>query len=190
MPSCQSRQVPQHLAQYQSLVFLIAIAAIAVFRLRKRMAGGVVSQKRIILATAVYFAASSLAVFSSFQIGVSPWYLFAYAAVLAASAYVSKRAVKDKITVWAGEGGLIYARGGNMPFAVWIIGLVLRLGIEYAFIGPNFLAISSTSIASPSAAHAIIIADVIMMTGVGSLTGRNIHLISKIRGVRTPAGSP
>src|SRR5690348_5368562 len=118
--------------QYTSLLFVLVISVIAIFRLRKRIAGGIVNKNRVILTTILYFATSVLAVFGSFQIGVSLWYLVVYAVALAGSAYLSSKLVNDKITIWKTDDGLVHAKGGNIPYIIWIAGLLSRFVIGYA----------------------------------------------------------
>ena len=167
----------------QILIFVIVIAIVMVFRFRKILSGGPVNKNRIILATISYFGISMLTVFSSFQVGVSIWYVFAYAGVLVGATYLSHRLVKDSIKVWRSDDGKIHAKGGNIPYVIWIVGLVSRFALGYIFIGPDYFmtAYGSQKTLSTLAIEVTLIVDLIMMLGVGTLAGRNINLISKIK---------
>lgn len=171
----------------QILIFVIVIAIVMVFRFRKILSGGPVNKNRIILATISYFGISMLTVFSSFQVGVSIWYVFAYAGVLVGATYLSHRLVKDNIKVWRSDDGKIHAKGGNIPYVIWIVGLVSRFALGYVFIGPDYFmtAYGSQKILSTLAIEVTLIVDLIMMLGVGTLAGRNINLISKIKNFTT-----
>ena len=175
------------MATSQILIFVIVIAIVMVFRFRKILSGGPVNKNRIILATISYFGISMLTVFSSFQVGVSIWYVFAYAGVLVGATYLSHRLVKDNIKVWRSDDGKIHAKGGNIPYVIWIVGLVSRFALGYVFIGPDYFmtAYGSQKVLSTLAIEVTLIVDLIMMLGVGTLAGRNINLISKIKNFTT-----
>ena len=166
-------------------MFIVVIAVIAVFRFRKRIAGGPVKKNRVIISLIFYFATSALAVFGSFQSGVSAWYLFVYGASLAGSAYISAKIVNNKITMWKSEDGTIHAKGGNTPYFVWIAGLVLRFALGYVFLGPDYLSLYATHSIPPSQVWIIIVVDTIMMIGVGSLAARSIHVLSSLKNLET-----
>lgn len=171
----------------QILIFILVIAIVLVFRFRRMLAGGPVNKNRVILATVSYFGISLFTVFSSFQVGVSIWYVFAYAAMLIGATYLSHRFVRDGITVWKSDDGKIHAKGGNIPYVVWIVGLVSRFVLGYIFIGPDYFMTTygSQKTLSTFAIEVTLIVDLIMMLGVGALAGRNINLISKLKNFKT-----
>ena len=151
------------------------------------LAGGPVNKNRVILATVSYFVISLFTVFSSFQVGVSIWYVFAYAAMLIGATYLSHRFIQDGITAWKSDDGKIHAKGGNIPYVIWLVGLVSRFTLGYVFIGPDYFmtAYGSQKTLSTFAVEVTLIVDLIMMLGVGTLAGRNIHLISKLKNFKT-----
>ena len=167
----------------QILIFIIVIAIIMVIRFRKLLAGGPINKNRIILATISYFGISLFTVFSSFQVGVSIWYIFAYASMLIGAAYLSHRFVRDSIKIWKSDDGKIHAKGGNIPYVIWLVGIVSRFALGYVFIGPDYfmIAYGSQKTLGVFAVEATLIVDLIMMLGVGTLAGRNINLISKLK---------
>ncbi|MHB8546635.1 MAG: hypothetical protein ACYDAJ_07710 [Nitrosotalea sp.] len=171
------------MATSQILIFVIMIVIVLVFRFRKILSGGPVRKNRIILSTISYFAISMLAVFSSFQVGVSIWYVFAYAGVLIGATYLSHRHVDKTILVWKADDGKIHAKGGNVPYVIWLVGLVSRFVLGYVFIGPDYL-ITTYGVQKNLSAFAVditLVVDLIMMLGVGALAGRNLKLISKLK---------
>ena len=175
------------MATSQILIFVIVIAIVMVFRFRKILSGGPVNKNRIILATVSYFGISLFTVFSSFQVGVSIWYVFAYAGVLTSATYLSHRLVRDGIKVWKSDDGKIHAKGGNIPYVIWLVGLVSRFALGYVFIGPDYFmtAYGSQKTLSTLAIEVTLVVDLIMMLGVGALAGRNINLISKLKNFKT-----
>ena len=175
------------MVSYQILIFVMVIAIVMVFRFRKMLSGGPVNKNRIILATISYFGISMFTVFSSFQVGVSIWYVFAYAGVLIGATYLSHKLVRDGIRIWKADDGKIHAKGGNIPYVIWIVGLVSRFALGYVFIGPDYFmtAYGSQKILSTLAIEVTLVVDLIMMLGVGVLAGRNINLMSKIKNFKT-----
>jgi len=175
------------MVSYQILIFVMVIAIVMVFRFRKMLSGGPVNKNRIILATISYFGISMFTVFSSFQVGVSIWYVFAYAGVLIGATYLSHKLVRDGIRIWKADDGKIHAKGGNIPYVIWIVGLVSRFTLGYVFLGPDYFmtAYGSQKILSTLAIEVTLVVDLIMMLGVGALSGRNINLMSKIKNFKT-----
>jgi len=175
------------MVSFQILIFVVVIAIVMVFRFKKILSGGPVIKNRVILVTISYFGISMFTVFSSFQIGVSIWFAFAYASMLIGATYLSHRLVRDSIKVWKSDDGKIHAKGGNIPYVIWIVGLVSRFVLGYIFIGPDFFttAYGSQKTLSMLTIEVTLVVDLIMMLGVGALAGRNINLISKIKNFKT-----
>src|SRR5574338_1236147 len=171
------------MASSQFLIFAVVIVLVLIFRFRRILAGGPVSKNRIIVTTVSYFGISMLTVFSSFQVGVSIWYVFAYAGVLIGATYLSHKLVRDGIKIWKADDGKIHAKGGNIPYVIWIVGLVSRFTLGYVFLGPDYFmtAYGAQKILSTLAIEVTLVVDLIMMLGVGALAGRNINCISKIK---------
>lgn len=167
----------------QILIFVIIIVIVFVFRFRKIYSGGPVNKNRIIFSMISYFVISILTVSSSFQVGVSIWYVFAYAGVLIGSTYFSYRHVDKTVMVWKADDGKIHAKGGNIPYVIWLVGLVSRFVLGYVFLGPDYLITTygTQKNLSSFAVEITLVVDLIMMLGVGALTGRNLKLISKLK---------
>ncbi len=171
------------MADSQVLIFVLVIAIVLVFRFRKIISGGPVNKNRIILSTVSFFAISIFAVFSSFQAGVSSWYVLAYAGVLVGATYLSHKHVDKTIQIWKADDGKIHAKGGNIPYVIWVVGLVSRFALGYLFLGSNYLATLSSAQKNlnPFAIEITLVVDMIMMLGVGALAGRNLRLLSKLK---------
>ena len=159
------------------------IVVVLVFRFRKIVSGGPVSKNKIIFSMISYFAISVFAVFSSFQAGVSTWYIFAYVGVLVGATYLSHRHVDKAIAIWRADDGKIHAKGGNIPYVIWVMGLVSRFVLGYVFLGSLYLTPSFAAQKNLSSfdIEITLVVDLIMMLGVGALAGRNLRLISKIK---------
>lgn len=175
------------MASSQFLIFAVVIAIVLIFRFRRILAGGPVSKNRIIIVTVSYFGISVLTVFSSFQVGVSIWYVFAYAGVLIGSTYFSHKFVGNTIKIWKAEDGKTHAKGGSIPYIIWIVGLVSRFALGYVFIGPDYFmtAYGTQKTLDSFAIQITLVVDLIMMLGVGALSGRNIQLIHKLKNFKT-----
>ncbi|MDE1811401.1 MAG: hypothetical protein KGH85_00875 [Thaumarchaeota archaeon] len=171
----------------QILIFVVMIVVVLIFRFKKIMSGGPVGKNKIIFSMISYFAISIFAVFSSFQAGVSTWYVFAYVGILMCATYLSHRHVDKSIVVWKADDGKIHAKGGHVPYVIWIAGLVSRFVLGYVFLGSLYLTPSFTiqKNLSPFDIEMTLVVDLIMMLGVGALTGRNLKLISTLKNFQT-----
>jgi len=171
----------------QAAIFLLVFAVAMVFRFRKIISGGPVNKNRIILSTVSYFAISVLAGFSSFQVGVSIWYVFVYTGMLVGATYLSHKFVGNTLILWKADDGKIHAKGGYIPYIIWLVGLVSRFILGYIFIGPDYLmtAYGTQKTLGTFAIQITLVVDLIMMLGVGALAGRNIQLISKLKNFKT-----
>lgn len=169
------------------LIFGLVIVIVLIFRFRRILSGGPVNKNRIILTTVSYFGISMLTVYGSFQVGVSTWYIFAYAGMLVGATYLSNRFVGGTIKIWKADDGKIHAKGGSIPYIIWIVGLVSRFALGYVFIGQDyFMSVYGTQkTLDVFAVHVTLIVDLIMMLGVGALAGRNLQLISKLKNFKT-----
>jgi hypothetical protein len=175
------------MASSQLLIFGLVIVMVLIFRFRKILSGGPVNKNRIILTTVSYFGISTLTVYSSFQVGVSVWYVFVYVGMLIGATYLSNRFVGNTIKIWKADDGKIHAKGGSIPYIIWIAGLVSRFTLGYVFIGPDYFMTpyGTQKTLDTFAVHITLVVDLIMMLGVGALSGRNLQLISKLKNFKT-----
>jgi hypothetical protein len=164
------------------LIISIVIICAVVYRFRKVSSGGKVNRNRIIGLSVFYITISFLVALSSFQIGISVQYLPAYIGLLVGSTYLSFRFVNKSLTFWKTDEGFIHVKGGFLPYIVWIVGLLSRFVLEYVFIGPDFLtAVASQKPLNPITIEITLIVDMILMIGVGALTGRNLRILKRIK---------
>ncbi len=158
------------------------IIVVMFFRFRKVISGGKVNKNRIIISSAFAVVFSFLAVFSSFQAGVSTNYLFVYACLLGGSAYLSHKIVKKSIMIWKAADGFIYVKGGIVPYLIWLSSLATRFVLGYLFLDSVLLkSFGTQKVLSGSALEATLAVDLIMMIGVGAVVGRNIQVLSKLK---------
>ncbi|HYL65512.1 MAG TPA: hypothetical protein VET47_00140, partial [Candidatus Limnocylindrales bacterium] len=164
------------------LIISIVIIGAVVYRFRKISSGGKVNRNKIIGLTIFYIAISFLTVFSSFQIGISVQYLPVYIGLLTGSTYLSYRSVGKRLTFWKTDEGFTHVKGGTLPYVVWLVGLVARFVLEYLFIGPDFLtAVATQKSLSTTTVEITLLVDMILMIGVGALTGRNLQILTRLK---------
>jgi hypothetical protein len=144
--------------------------------------GGRVNRNRIIGYTVFYIAISFIVALGSFQIGISVYFLLVYVGILTASTYLSYRYVGKSLTFWKTDEGFTHVKGGNITYAVWIGGFVARFLLEYLFIGPDFLTtVAKQNTMSTTNIEITLLVDMILMTGVGAMTGRNLQILTRMK---------
>ncbi|MDE1765058.1 MAG: hypothetical protein KGI27_02165 [Thaumarchaeota archaeon] len=164
------------------LIFVITIVVVMVFRFRKTISGGRVCRNRMIVSTVMLVSFSFLAVFGSFQAGVSTGYVFVYLGLLAGSAYLSNRFVGRSLVMWDADDGFVHVKGGIFPYVVWLAGFVTRFILGYLFLGANFPSFyGPKTTLSASDVEVTLIVDLIMMIGAGAVTGRNVRILAKLK---------
>jgi hypothetical protein len=152
------------------------------YRFRKTISGGRVNKNRIIGNMIFYIAISFLAALASFQIGIHIGNFFGYIGLFIVSTFLSYRFVERKLTFWKADDGFIHVKGGIFPYIIWMVGLVTRFSLEYFFIGTDFLTSMATKkTPSTSTIEITLIIDLILMIGVGALTGRNLQILAKLK---------
>lgn len=164
------------------LILSIVIIGVVVYRFRKISLGSRVDRNRILSLTLFYIAISFLVAFGSFQLGISVYFLLVYIGVLMSSTYLSYRFVGKSLTFWKAEDGSTRVKGGSLPYVVWVVGLVARFILGYMFIGPDFLtSITTKKILSTTIIETTLVIDLILMIGVGALTGRNLQILIRLK---------
>lgn len=158
------------------------IIVVIIIRFRRIVSGNKVSRTRVIGSSALAVVFSFLAVYSSFEVGISTNYLYAYAGLLVGSAYASHKIVKKSLKVWKADDGLVYVKGGAIPYLIWISSLATRFVLGYLFLGSAMLSsFGSQKILGGSALEATLAVDLIMMIGIGAVIGRNTQVLSKLK---------
>ena len=141
------------------------------------------SWNKMLVSLLVYLILSGLTTFSCIRLGVSALVILVYAITLVGSAFLSIRLVKNKVVLWRTAEGLVFARGGNISYMIWFGGFVLRIIIGFAFLGPGlfFSLYGAQKTIDATDLWSLILSDVVMMVGVGALTGRTFHVMSRLK---------
>ncbi|HEV2390369.1 MAG TPA: hypothetical protein VGS04_06550, partial [Nitrososphaerales archaeon] len=114
--------------------------------------------------------------------GVSAVYLALYVLVGAAGAYGSYVFSHARIGFWKAADGSIYYKGAIVVYLIYLVGLIARIAIDLAFIGPQAFAFSSSgpsSTLSSTAVYAGIVTDALLSLGAGLLVGRNLRVMKR-----------
>jgi hypothetical protein len=129
--------------------------------------------------TAVYFAIGILFSGLSYTEGV-PFLLAAPEIILAlAAAVFSYRYSDRRIAFWKDEEGVLYFRGGVIIYVIYLVALIIRLGIDVAFIGPAAFSFGQAVTLSDGALYATMATDALLTFGVGLLIGRSARIAKR-----------
>ena len=82
---------------------------------------------------------------------------------------------------WRGPDGSLYFKGGVVIYLVYLVGLVGRLTIDYAVIGPSAFSFAPGLTLTGTALDGTIATDLLLILGVGLLIGRNIRTVRRYR---------
>ena len=105
--------------------------------------GTKVSVKKTIIFSAYYLAIASFLVYNSFLVSSVPFaYAVPYSAVVVASGYGSYKYSKRILSFWKSStngdensSSTIYAKGGLAIYLLYIVALIVRIAINFIFIG-------------------------------------------------------
>jgi hypothetical protein len=184
-----------------SIVTFAITIIIIIFRIRRVVQGTKVSVKKTIIFS-VYYLASFL-VYNSFLIDSVPFaYAVSYPAVVVASGYGSYKYSKRILSFWKlstngdeNSSSTIYAKGGLAIYLLYVAALIVRITINFIFIGSekfyfnnqeSILENSSSAILiMPPLIHtdsatmilAFTVTDFLLMVGAGLLIGRNARVL-------------
>jgi len=129
--------------------------------------------------TAIYFAIGILFSGLSYTEGV-PYLLAAPEIILAVTAAVFSYRYSDRrIAFWTGGDGALYFRGGVIIYVIYLVALVIRLGIDIAFIGPAAFSFGPSVTLSGGALYGTMSTDVLLTFGVGLLIGRSARVAKR-----------
>jgi hypothetical protein len=178
-------------------IFLGILLLVVIRRLRLVVNGTKVSKVRTVIFSAYYII---LALFftstSFFYGGASAEDALLYVAIGAAGAYGSYLFSNRRIGFWRGADGSIYYKGAVIIYVIYLVGLIARIAIDLAFIGPQAFTftLSSASPLSATAVDAGIITDCLLTLGAGLLVGRNARVMKRyssiMRGEETVPDTP
>ena len=163
------------------LIFIALILILAVRRVYRIYRGTHFSLGRTVLFAAVYVLLGAGFSGASFYEGVPVYISPLYALIAAASAVASYRLADRRITFWRGADGSLFFKGGVGIYLVYLVGLIARLSIDYAVIGPSAFSFAPGFTLTGTALQGTIATDLLLMFGVGLLIGRNIRTIMRYR---------
>jgi len=137
------------------------------------------SMARTALFLAVYVGIGLVFSGTSFYEGVPLLLAPVYALVLACAAAASYLYSDRRITFWRSPDGSIYFRGGVIIYMIYLVGLVVRLAIDYVVIGPNVFSLTPDLALGGTTLYATIATDLLLMFGDGLLAGRNLRVLRR-----------
>jgi len=163
------------------LIIIAFILLAAVRRVYRIYRGTRFSMARTVVFALVYVALGVAFSAASFYQGVSVYLAPLYALVAAASALASYLFADRRIVFWRDPDGSVYFKGGVVIYVIYLVGLVARLSIDYAVIGPSAFSFTPGLTLTGTALYGTIATDLLLMFGVGLLTGRNIRTVRRYR---------
>jgi len=168
-------------------IFLGILILLLIRRFSRVIRGSKVSKSRTIVFSIYYlgFAGLLIAV-SVVSGGVTAVDLVLYALVGAVGAYGSYVFSDARIGFWKGADGSIYYKGAIVVYLIYMVGLIVRIAIDLAFIGPQAFSFSvgGTSPAlSSTAVYAGIATDLLLSFGAGLLVGRNLRVMKRYNAI-------
>jgi hypothetical protein len=175
-------------ADYSSVYIFLGILILLVIRRFSRVIrGSKVSKGRTIVFSIYYLGFAGLLIAVSIIAGgVSVVDLALYALVGAAGAYGSYVFSDRRIGFWKGADGSIYYKGAIIVYLIYIVGLIVRIAIDLAFIGPQaftFTSVGASPTLSSTAVYAGIATDVSLSLGSGLLVGRNLRVMKRYNAI-------
>lgn len=165
-----------------TIYVVLGVVILLVLRRFFRVVKGTrVSMGRTIAFSIYYLGFATLLIAVSVAAGgVSPDYLALYLLVGGLGAYGSYVFSNKRIGFWKPEDGSIWYRGAIVVYVIYIVGLIARIGIDLAFMGPAAFTFSPAQTAlSATAVDAGIATDLLLAFGSGLLTGRNVRVMKR-----------
>jgi hypothetical protein len=139
------------------------------------------STGRTILFLFIYAAIGLIFSATSFYEGIPVLLAPVYVLVLAGAAVASYIYSDRRITFWRRPDGAIYFRGGVIIYLIYLVGLIIRLTIDYVVIGPDVFSYTPGLVLTGTALFATVATDLLLMFGVGLLLGRNFRVLKRYR---------
>lgn len=161
-------------------VFLGVLLLLVIRRFSRVVRGTKVSRGRTIVFSAYYLGFAALLIAVSVSAGgVSLTDVLLYVLVGAVGGYGSYLFSDRRIGFWKGPDGSIWYKGAIVVYLVYIVGLVARIAIDLAFIGPQAFtfSIGAPPSLTPTTIDAGIATDLLLALGSGLLTGRNLRVM-------------
>jgi hypothetical protein len=163
-------------------IFLGVLILLVLRRFSRVIKGSKISRGRTIAFSIYYLGFATVLIAVSIAVGgVSPDYIALYLLVGAIGVYFSYRFSDRRIGFWKTPDGSIWYKGAIVVYIIYIVGLLARIGIDLAVIGPGAFTFSptSTTTLSATAVDAGIVTDLLLAFGSGLLTGRNLRVMKR-----------
>jgi hypothetical protein len=168
-------------------LFLGVLLLVVVRRLSLVLKGSKVSKVRTVIFSGYYVVLAVFFALGSFTIGgASPAYALLYLALGVAGGYGSYLFSNGRIGFWKGADGSIYYKGAVIIYVIYLVGLVTRIAIDLAYIGPQAFTFTMPSSATQLSATAIdagIFTDCLLIFGAGLLVGRNARVMKRFSSI-------
>ena len=134
--------------------------------------------------TGFYLALAAFAISTSYIFGVPVEYFGLDLLLLLAGSFWAFRHAGKRLVFWK-QGNAVYVKGASIIYAIYVVGLIARLAIEYIFV-PNFgFSTAAVPTLSPEALGATIITDLLLSFGVGLLIGRNMQILKRYKAIQS-----
>ncbi len=171
----------QGASQNPVLIFVVILALIVIFRIRRVIYGTRVSVARAVLYSIYYVGFASLFVAFSYFEGVSESYFPFYALTFALAVVLAYSLAGTRLNFWRQPDGTLYSKGGLLIYIIYIVGLIARIAIGYIFIGPSAFTFTYPPAVtlSQTGIVATIFTDLLLVFGAGMLFGRNMRMLKR-----------
>ena len=169
------------------LYIIVFLVIIIILRMRRIINGTKISVARTIGFSLYYLIFGALILSGSFFLPIPFEYFVAYPTLFAVSFVLAFEFARRRVVFWKAADGLIYSKGGVPIYLIYIAGLIARIAIGYIYIGPNFLfpIPATTQTLSGAAISATIATDLLLISGVGLLLGRNMRILRKYLAIKS-----
>ena len=168
-------------------IFLGVLILLVIRRFSRVIRGSKVSVGRTIAFSIYYLGFAGLLVaVSVVSGGASAVDLLLYALVGAVGTYGSYIFSERRIGFWKAADGSIYSKGAIVVYLIYLVGLIARIAIDLAFLGPqafSFSAAGAPSTLSSTAMDAGVATDVLLCLGAGLLVGRNLRVMKRYNAI-------
>lgn len=159
-------------------------------RYRRAVNGARASATRFVTSVLIYTLIGAGALYESYLIGTPQTYFVVFALAALASYIASLKLMSTRLVYWRTPEGRLYYKGGALLILVYAILLVVRVTLEYFYLGG-----APGVTASPVEVEASALVDLLLMVSMGLLLGRNtLVFLEKVRGgphaIEAPGAHP
>ncbi len=170
------------------MYFLAFLIIVVLLRIRRVRNGTKISVGRTIGYSVYYLLLGALALSGSFFLGIPFEYFIAYPILFVLAFVLAFELARRRVIFWKDADGSIYSKGGLPIYIIYVVGLIARIVIGYIYIGPNSFftfSLPTGQVLSGAAISATIASDLLLLTGIGLLFGRNMRILRKYLAVKS-----